>query len=157
MALGKSVKSQPSKSSPKTGGKRLSSSFNDPIAEMLTKIRNAKDAQHRMVNISASKIKEQILNILKAEGFIEDFEVLADSSKIKKFKVLLRYTKNMESMIRGLRRISTPGLRRYITSQEIPNVFNDQGIAILSTSQGILVGSEARKRNVGGEFLCTIW
>ena len=138
-------------------GKKLSSSFNDPIAEMLTKIRNAKDAQHQIVYIGASKIKEQILKILKTEGFIEDYQVLAETNKIKKFKVLLRYTKNMESMIRGLKRVSTPGLRRYITSEKIPRPFSDQGIAIISTSKGILEGREARKQNVGGEILCTVW
>lgn len=134
--------------------KRMSNSFNDPIAELLTKIRNAKSAQHCHVDINTSKIKLEILRILKDKGFIESF---INNDELKFVRVLLRYTKARESVIRGLKRISTSGLRRYIGVDQIPNVFNGMGIAILTTPKGILDGDAARKANVGGEIMCTVW
>ncbi len=128
--------------------------FNDPIAELLTKIRNAKDAQHRFVDMSRSKMKVKLLEILRDQGFIENFLVNEEQHKIR---VFLRYNKTREPVIRGLKRESKCGLRRYIGHQEIPNVFNGMGIAILSTSKGVMVGKSARDLKVGGELLCTVW
>jgi len=128
--------------------------FNDPIAELLTKIRNAKGAQHRYVDLSFSKIKVKILEILKAHGFIENFLVNEEKYKIR---VFLRYTKDREPVIHGLKRISRGGLRRYIGYAKIPPVFNGMGVAILSTPKGVVDGETARTLKVGGELLCTIW
>jgi small subunit ribosomal protein S8 len=129
-------------------------SFNDPIAELLTKIRNAKGAQHRYVDLSYSKIKVKILEILKNHGFIENFLVNEQNHKIR---VFLKYTKTRESVINGLTRISKNGLRRYIGYDSIPKVFNGMGIAIVSTPKGVLDGETARNLKVGGEILCTVW
>lgn len=128
--------------------------FNDPIAELLTKIRNAKGAQHRYVDLSFSKIKVKILEILKGHGFIENFLVNEEKYKIR---VFLRYTKTRESVINGLDRISKSGLRRYIGYEDIPRVFNGMGIAILTTPKGVVDGETARNLKVGGELLCTVW
>ena len=128
--------------------------FNDPIAELLTKIRNAKGAQHRYVDLSFSKIKVEILEILRNHGFIENFLVNEEKHKIR---IFLRYTKTRESVIHGLTRISKSGLRRYIGYLNIPRVFNGMGIAILSTPKGVVDGETARNLKVGGEWLCTVW
>lgn len=128
--------------------------FNDPIAELLTKIRNAKDAQHRFVDLSWSKIKVEILEILKTHGFIENYLVNEEQYKMR---VFLRYTRTRESVIHGLVRISKCGLRRYIGYDKIPNVFNGMGIAIMSTPKGVVDGETARNLKVGGELLCTVW
>jgi small subunit ribosomal protein S8 len=130
-------------------------SFNDPIAELLTKLRNAKDAQHRYVDLSHSKLKVKILELLKQHGFIENFLV---NEELHKMRVFLRYvSKSRENILSGLRRISKPGLRRYIGYQEIPRPFNGMGIAILSTCKGVVDGETARNLKVGGELLCTVW
>jgi small subunit ribosomal protein S8 len=129
--------------------------FNDPIAELLTKIRNAKNAQHRYVDLSSSKVKVKILEIMKQNGFIENFLV---NDQMHKIRVFLRYVKNRRSILNGLVRISSPGGRRYVKYQEIPCVFNGMGLAIVSTSRkGIIDGETARNMKVGGELLCTIW
>lgn len=128
--------------------------FNDPIAELLTKIRNAKGARHRYVDLSYSKMKVKILEILKSHGFIENFLVNEEQHKMR---VFLRYNKSRESIINGLTRISKSGLRRYIGYSRIPRVFNGMGIAILSTPAGVIDGETARNLKVGGELLCTVW
>lgn len=128
--------------------------FNDPIAELLTKIRNAKGAQHRHVDLSKSKMKVKILEILKSHGFIENFLVDDENHKIR---VFLRYNKNRESVLNGLTRQSKCGLRRYLGYAEIPRVFNGMGIAIISTPKGVVDGDTARNLKVGGELLCTVW
>jgi len=128
--------------------------FNDPIAELLTKVRNAKDAQHRFVDMNSSQMKVWILEILKSHGFIENFLVNEEKHKIR---VFLRYNKNRESVINGLTRVSKGGLRRYIGHSDIPKVFNGMGIAILSTPHGVVDGETARNLNSGGELLCTVW
>jgi small subunit ribosomal protein S8 len=128
--------------------------FNDPIAELLTKIRNAKGALHRYVDLSNSKMKVQILDILKSHGFIENFLVNQEQHKIR---VFLRYNKSRESVVNGLTRQSKSGLRRYIGYDRIPRVFNGMGIAILSTPKGVIDGETARNLKVGGELLCTVW
>ena len=128
--------------------------FNDPIAELLTKIRNAKGAQHRYVDLSFSKMKVKILEILKNQGFIENFLVNENEYKIR---IFLRYTKERESVIHGLDRISKSGLRRYIGYADIPRVFNGMGIAIMSTPKGVIDGETARNLKVGGELLFVAW
>ena len=129
-------------------------SFNDPIAELLTKMRNAKNAQHRFVDMSFSKIKIKILEIMKHHGFIENFLV---NEEMHKIRIFLRYTKEREPMISGLKRESTSGLRRYLGYQKIPRIRNGMGIAILSTPKGVFDGETARNLKVGGEILCTVW
>ncbi len=128
--------------------------FNDPIAEMLTKLRNANRAQHRYVDLSSSKMKLKILDILKQNRFIENFLVNEETHKIR---VFLRYVKNRKSILNGLDRISTPGGRRYVRYHEIPYVFNGMGLAIVSTCKGIVDGETARDWKVGGELLCKVW
>jgi small subunit ribosomal protein S8 len=128
--------------------------FNDPIAELLTKIRNAKGAKHRYVDLSASKMKVKILEILKNHGFIENFLANEETHTIR---VFLRYTKTRESVLNGLTRVSKSGLRRYIGYTEIPKVFNGMGLAILSTPKGVIDGETARNLKVGGELLCKVW
>lgn len=129
-------------------------SFNDPIAELLTKIRNAKDAQHRYVDLSKSKLKVKILELLKTHGFIENFLVNEEQHKMR---VFLRYTKDRSPVIMGLKRNSTNGCRRYLGYQDIPRVLNGMGIAIMSTSKGLMDGESARNLKLGGEILCTVW
>src|SRR5579872_4741208 len=129
-------------------------SFNDPIAELLTKIRNAKDVQHRFVDIGFSKIKVRILELMKQHGFIENFLV---NEQTRRIRVFLRYNQSRESVIHGLTRISTSGVRRYLGYREIPRVFNGMGVAILSTPEGVIDGETARNLKVGGELLCKVW
>lgn len=128
--------------------------FNDPIAEMLTKLRNAKDAQHRFVDMSSSKMKLKILEILKQNGFIENYLV---NDEMHKVRVFLRYVKNRQSLLKGLKRVSKPGWRKYVKCEEIPTVFSGMGLAVVSTCQGVMDGETARKLKVGGELLCTVW
>lgn len=129
-------------------------SFNDPIAELLTKIRNAKVAQHRFVDLSFSKNKVKILELLKSHGFIENFLVNEEQFKMR---VFLRYTKDRNSVISDLQRISTSGARRYVGYRDIPRIFNGMGMCILSTPKGILDGETARGLKLGGELLCKVW
>ena len=129
-------------------------SFNDPIAELLTKIRNAKGAQHRFVDLPFSKNKVKILDILRSHGFIENFLVNEEQFKMR---VFLRYTRDRRSVINNLQRVSTSGLRHYIGYKDIPRVFNGMGMCIMSTPKGIIDGETARNLKVGGELLCTVW
>ena len=124
----------------------------DPIADMLTRIRNAYAALLPPCDLPHSKIKENIAGILKKEGFIQDYSVEAK----KTIKLKLRYN-GRKPVVEGLRRISTPGLRNYVGATEIPRVLNGLGISIISTSQGVMSGQDARKKNVGGEVLCHVW
>ena len=126
----------------------------DPISDMLTRIRNAHSAQLPTTEMPHSKIKEGIAVILKKEGYITDFTV--EGKTIKTIKVKLKYT-GRTAVIEGIQRISTPGLRRYVGSTEIPRVRGGLGISILSTSEGLMSGHEARKKNKGGELLCYVW
>jgi len=126
----------------------------DPIADMLTCVRNANMALKEDVDIPHSKIKEGIARILKREGYIEEYGVEGDVKK--RLKIKLRY-QSRKSVIEGLKRISRPGLRQYVSADEVPRVLGGIGTAILSTSRGILTGVEARKENVGGEVLCHVW
>lgn len=128
--------------------------MNDPISDMLTRIRNAKSALLPLVNIPHSKLKESIAGILKREGYIQDFSVEGQLPKTLKLK--LKY-QGKKSVIEGLRRVSTPGLRRYVGSTDIPRVRGGLGVAVLSTSEGLMTGNQARKKNLGGELLCYVW
>ena len=127
----------------------------DPIADMLTRIRNAIQAKHDSVVVPSNKEKLEIARILKEEGFITDFVV--DGDLKKNIIITLKYGKNNEKVISGLKRISKPGLRVYAKADELPRVLNGLGIAIISTSKGIMTDKEARKENIGGEVLAYIW
>lgn len=128
----------------------------DVVADMLTRIRNANTAKHEIVEIPASNLKKSIAQILLDEGYIKDFTV-AEDNKQGVIKMTLKYGDNKQRIIQGLRRVSKPGLRIYAASQDIPKVKNGLGIAIISTSQGIMTDKEARKQNVGGEVLAFVW
>ena len=127
----------------------------DPIADMLTRIRNANIARHDFVLVPLSKMKLAITRILKEEGFIADYEVLRGKPQ-RVIRIHLKYV-SKDPVIRGLERISKPGLRIYVQKGEIPRVYGGSGIAILSTSKGVMVGQEAWRQNIGGELLCHVW
>ncbi len=131
-------------------------SMSDPVADMLTRIRNAARAGHRKVDIPGSRIKTEIARILKMKGFIHNYASVEDNRQ-GYIRLYLRYSSDDESAIQGLQRISRPGLRRYVGAGEIPRVLNGLGVAVLSTSRGILTDSEARTAGVGGEVLCHLW
>lgn len=128
----------------------------DPIADFLTRIRNANMAKHDSVEIPASNIKKSLAEILKQEGFIRDYEVTEDG-KQGVIKITLKYGPNGERVISGLKRISKPGLRNYVSADNLPKVLNGLGIAIVSTSAGILTDKEAREKKVGGEVIAYVW
>lgn len=128
----------------------------DPIADMLTRIRNGLQARHETVAIPASKEKKEIAKILKEEGFITDYTVESDGVK-KVMTVVLKYGPNNEKVISGLKRISTPGLRVYAKAENLPRVLNGLGVAIISTSQGMMTDKEARAKRVGGEVIAYVW
>lgn len=128
----------------------------DPIADMLTRIRNANSARHAQCDIPASKVKEQIAKVLKNEGYIKDYQVL-NTGVQGVIRVTLKYTSDREEVLSGLQRVSRPGLRKYSGAKSIPLVYNGMGTVILSTPQGIMTGRRARKQNVGGEILAYVW
>ena len=128
----------------------------DPIADMLTRIRNANASKHESVEIPASNMKKQIAQILVDEGYIKSYNII-DDGKQGIIKVLLKYGPNKSLVIRGIKRVSKPGLRIYVGSEEIPKVMRGLGVAIVSTSKGIMTDKAARKANVGGEVLAFVW
>ena len=128
----------------------------DTIADMLTRIRNANSMGYTEVTVPASNLKEDIAKILKEEGFIKDYKVKSEDNK-KNLELTLKYGNKKERVITGLKRISKPGLRVYVKSDEVPRVLNGLGIAIISTSKGLMTDKEARKQNLGGEVLAYIW
>ena len=131
--------------------------MSDPVADMLTRIRNANTAKHDTVDIPASKMKVAIADILVNEGYIEKYELVEDGN-FKNIHVVLKYGKDKnEKVITGLKRISKPGLRVYCKADEVPKVLNGLGVAVISTSQGVLPDREARKLGLGGEVICYIW
>ncbi|MCR8645781.1 30S ribosomal protein S8 [Paenibacillus sp. N1-5-1-14] len=130
--------------------------MSDPIADMLTRIRNANIVRHETVEIPSSKSKREIAEILKKEGFIRDAEYVEDN-KQGIIRLFLKYGSNNERVISGLKRISKPGLRVYTKSQEIPRVLGGLGIAIISTSKGVMTDKEARQSKAGGEVICYVW
>lgn len=131
-------------------------SMTDPIADMLTRIRNANKMRHEKVEMPGSKLKLEVLNVLKNEGFVSDVEFKKDN-KQGIISVTLKYTKENERVIKGLKRISKPGLRIYAESENLPKVLNGLGVAVISTSKGVMTDKEARKQNIGGEVLAYVW
>ncbi len=131
-------------------------SMSDTIADYLTRIRNAIQAKHSKVDIPASNFKKQMTRILQEYGYIKDY-ILIDDKKNGLIRIYLKYDDNGESVIHGLRRISTPGLRKYVGHNEIPRVFNNYGMAILTTPNGVISDRDARKLKVGGEVVCYVW
>jgi len=129
--------------------------YTDTIADMLTRIRNAIMANHERVEVPSSKVKKVIINILKEEGYIKNFKVVEEQGK-ERIVVYLKYL-NQESVIRGLERVSKPSLRVYTGKDDIPVVMGGYGIAIISTSQGIMTGKKAADLGIGGEVLCRVW
>ena len=128
----------------------------DPVADMLTRIRNANQALHPTVSMPSSKLKEEIAKILAVEGYIEGYEVSATGVK-RQLEVKLKYQSDRSRVISGLRRVSNPGRRLYKGSGELPRVKGGLGVVVVSTSQGLLTDSEARRRRLGGEILCEVW
>ncbi len=131
-------------------------SMTDPIADMLTRIRNACASKHRRVDMPASKMKAEVARILKENHYIQDYRLIETESGRKILRVILKYAGG-QSVIRQLKRVSTPGLRKYVGASEIPRVRNGLGMAVLSTSHGLMSGLEARKTNTGGELLALVW
>jgi small subunit ribosomal protein S8 len=128
----------------------------DPIADMLTRIRNGVSAKHDTVAMPSSKIKVAIAKVLKEEGFIRDFEIQAESAR-PMLKIDLSYTGRKEPVLSGIKRVSKPGLRVYVQKREIPRVLGGLGVAILSTPEGVMTGQHAREKSIGGEVLCYVW
>jgi small subunit ribosomal protein S8 len=128
----------------------------DPIADMLTRIRNALTARHERVDIPMSKMKVSLARILKEEGFVKNFKVIKDN-KQGVLRVFLKYNEQNKPVIKGLRRISKPSRRMYVGSREIPPILSGLGVGIVSTSKGIMTDKEARRQNVGGEIMCAVW
>ncbi|MDA1188481.1 MAG: 30S ribosomal protein S8 [Chloroflexi bacterium] len=129
----------------------------DPIADMLTRIRNAYTVNHDVVPIPASKMKVAIAKLLKEEGFIEGYEVVPTKSVQDSLRIYLHYGKGNESGIRGLKRVSKSGLRVYVKKGEIPRYYGGLGVAFLSTSEGVMTGKQAWQKKLGGELLCYVW
>jgi len=129
----------------------------DPIADMLTRMRNALAARHERVNLPASRMKQEIARVLQEEGYIHDFCVDKVGHPQGLLGITLKYDATNTSVIRGLRKISTPGKRHYVSCQEMPKVLDGAGIAIISTSRGILTDQQCMAENVGGEVLCFVW
>ena len=130
--------------------------MSDPIADMLTRIRNAVSARHDYVNVPASKMKVAITKVLQDEGFVGEFEAFEEGPR-RFIRINLAYTDGHEPLLSGLKRVSRPGLRVYVQKREIPRVYNGLGIAILSTPKGVMSGQQAWRQAIGGEVLCYIW
>ncbi|WP_411954455.1 30S ribosomal protein S8 [Alkalibacillus sp. S2W] len=128
----------------------------DPIADLLTRIRNANMARHDQLEVPSSNLKKEIVDILKREGFIRDYEFIEDN-KQGVLRLFLKYSADSERVITGIKKISKPGLRVYVKSDEVPRVLNGLGIAVVSTSHGVLTDKEARQKAVGGEVLAYVW
>jgi small subunit ribosomal protein S8 len=128
--------------------------MSDPISDMLTRIRNAGRALLPVVELPHSRMKESVAKILKSEGYVADVAVEGDT--VKKLKIRLKY-QGKKNVIEGLKRVSRPGLRRYVGSTEIPRVLSGMGVSIVSTPEGVMTGAQAKKKNLGGELLCYVW
>jgi small subunit ribosomal protein S8 len=128
----------------------------DPIADMLTRIRNAVSSKHDNVTMPSSKLKVAIAKVLKEEGFIRDFSLTEEAPR-SMLKIDLSYTGRKEPVLSGIKRVSKPGLRIYVQKREIPRVLGGLGVAILSTPEGVMTGQSARQKSVGGEVLCYVW
>ncbi|MBI4310414.1 MAG: 30S ribosomal protein S8 [Chloroflexi bacterium] len=130
--------------------------LNDPIGDMLTRIRNAQGVRRETLSLPSSKVKKTILELLKTEGYIADYQVVQEGIR-EMLRVRLLYGEKNQPHIGGLRRVSKPGLRVYVDKKELPRFYGGRGMSVLSTSQGILTGREAYRRGIGGELLCYIW
>jgi len=131
-------------------------SMTDPVADLLTRIRNAAKEKHEKVEIPASRLKANIVRVLKEEGYIKNFRLMREEGR-PVIKVYLKYTDAGQSVIQGIRRVSRPGLRRYTGYEQMPRPLGGAGIAIVSTSQGVVTGSRAKSQKIGGEILCEVW
>jgi small subunit ribosomal protein S8 len=131
-------------------------SVNDPIADMLTRVRNAAMAHHKTVALPSSRVKQEIAKILKEEGYIKDFDLI-NQKPSSVLRLHLKYTQDRQPVVSGMKRVSSPGRRVYTSRTEIPWVLSGIGVAILSTPKGIMTGQKARRMGVGGEVLCYIW
>ena len=129
----------------------------DPVADLLTRIRNANLARHEKVAVPSSKLKVEIARLLKEQNFVQDYRVLETEDGRKVLRIVLKYAQGGQPVIRELKRVSTPGLRRYVGVTEIPRVRNGLGVAILSTSQGLMTDRQARQARTGGELLALVW
>ncbi|MDP1892414.1 MAG: 30S ribosomal protein S8 [Gemmatimonadaceae bacterium] len=132
-------------------------SMTDPIADMLTRIRNAVGSKHRRVDMPASKVKTEIARLLKETNFITDYKIVTTEQGTTVLRVALKYAQGGQPVIRQLQRVSSPGLRKYVGVTEIPRVRNGLGVAILSTSQGLMTDRQARQARTGGELLAIVW
>ncbi len=130
--------------------------ISDPVADMLTKIRNASLAKHEKVDVTTSKLKLQIVKILKNEGYIKNFKKVTKDN-VNYIRVFLKYDEKQNSILHGIKRISTPGRRIYSGYKDMPRVFNGHGVVVVSTSSGVITGKKATDQKVGGELICSIW
>ena len=130
-------------------------SWSDPIADMLTRVRNAQSAGLDIVEMPASRLKADIVKVLKEEGYVSDYEIDGDAKKT--LRIALKYNDETKPVIRGIRRESKPGLRKFCGWKEVPRVLGGLGIAIIATSSGVMSGVEARRRKLGGEIICSVW
>lgn len=128
----------------------------DPIADLLTRVRNANSARHEVVEVPSSKVKKAVANILLEEGYVKGIEEYSDGV-VPMMRIALKYGSSKERVITGIKRISKPGLRVYCRAEEVPKVLNGLGVAVISTSQGVLADREARKLGLGGEVICYVW
>ncbi|MCK9286936.1 MAG: 30S ribosomal protein S8 [Sphaerochaetaceae bacterium] len=131
--------------------------ISDPVADMLTKIRNASQARHEKVEIPTSRMKLQIVKILKNEGYIKNFKKVVNKDGSNFIRVFLKYDEKQNPVLHGIDRISTPGRRVYSGYRDMPRVYNGYGVVVVSTSSGIITGKKASEKKVGGELICTIW
>ncbi len=130
--------------------------ISDPVADMLTKIRNANLAKHEKVDVTTSKLKLQVVKILKNEGYIKNFKKVTKEN-VNNIRIFLKYDDKQKPIIHGLDRISTPGRRVYSGYKEIPRIFNGHGVVVVSTSSGVITGKKATDQKVGGELICSVW
>lgn len=131
--------------------------ISDPIADFLTRIRNATQARHRYVDVDWSRMKQNIADILKSKGFIESYLVKHENKQRGTMRLFLKYTEGRYPVIKGIKRVSKPGLRRYVGHQDIPRFYGGFGVSIISTSKGLMAGYDAMTNKVGGELLCLVW
>src|SRR4051812_19198182 len=131
-------------------------SMTDPVADLLTRIRNASKEKHEKVEVPASRLKANVVRVLKEEGYIKNFRLSREEGH-PVIKIYLKYSDNGQAVIQGIKRISRPGLRRYVGYEEIPRPLSGAGIAVVSTSKGVITGHKARAAKVGGEILCEVW
>lgn len=130
-------------------------SWSDPIADMLTRVRNAQSAGIEIVEMPSSRMKLDVAKVLKEEGYVSDYEVEGDVKKV--LRIALKYNSEAKPVIRGIRRESKPGLRKFCGWKEVPRVLGGLGVAVISTSSGVMSGVEARRRKLGGEIICSVW